>query len=155
MRPSNYNYLKRMWTREYCKNGGCLTNIILFPFKIIAYPFLWLLKGLFHILKTSNKKEDYFKKLHQDAQRTQMLSACSYGSDLPEDYIFYSDEYQAFTILSECEPKIGALQYCMKITMSEAMSILERLEKLGALKIEESYSIKLLMTKEELVEKLK
>ena len=41
------------------------------------------------------------------------------------------------------------------ITKKKKTDILERLEKLGALKIEESYSIELLMTKEELVEKLK
>lgn len=43
MKPSNYNYLKRMWTREACKRGCCLTSIVVLPFKfiwIILKPFL-------------------------------------------------------------------------------------------------------------------
>lgn len=38
MRPSNYNYLKRMWTRNYPKRGsGIISNIVLFPFKLCIF----------------------------------------------------------------------------------------------------------------------
>lgn len=67
MRPSNYNYLKRMWTRSYCnRKRGIISYILLFPFKLIIlimasvviagfyvlfYGGLFLLKAIWEFLK--------------------------------------------------------------------------------------------------------
>ena len=63
MRPSNYNYLKRMWTRSYCnRKRGIISYILLFPFKLIIlisasvimvgfYGVLFLLKAIWEFSK--------------------------------------------------------------------------------------------------------
>lgn len=47
MRPSQYHYIKRMWTRNmYKQKGCCLTSLLLLPFKIIwlfSKPFLYII----------------------------------------------------------------------------------------------------------------
>ena len=44
MKPSNYNYLKRMWTRTLCKKKWGCSQIIIMPIKyailFFALPFL-------------------------------------------------------------------------------------------------------------------
>ena len=44
MRPSQYNYLKRMWTRQLANRGeSVLAKIILFPFRLCILVFLSML----------------------------------------------------------------------------------------------------------------
>lgn len=67
MRPSNYNYLKRMWTRNYPKRGrGIISTIFWFPFKlcifillagamtalyIVAFAVWFILRGIWEFTK--------------------------------------------------------------------------------------------------------
>lgn len=61
MKPSNYNYLKRMWTRELCKrNWGC-SRIFITPFKyiflFISFPFWFPFGVLYAVFKNSSHKK--------------------------------------------------------------------------------------------------
>lgn len=67
MQPSHYNYLKRMWTRNYPKrSNGVISTILLFPLKlcifitatviltglyIVFYGALFVLKCILEFLK--------------------------------------------------------------------------------------------------------
>ena len=154
MRPSNYNYLKRMWTREYANRGCCLTTIIFFPFILVSYIFIFIVKVILFFIPDNNQKNNY-KKPTEDSQRSQMLRACSYNADTLQNDVFSSEEYQAFIILSEHNASISAIQRFMKIGFNHTLRILERLEELKAIEIKENNQIELLVTKEELIEKLK
>ena len=48
MKPSQYNYIKRMWTRNMSKsNERLLSKIILFPFRITLIVFLTMVYACF------------------------------------------------------------------------------------------------------------
>ena len=137
-----------MWTRELCKNGGCLTSILLFPFKIIAFIF----KCIFSILssKPQKNKVDYFEVKRKEYERMQMLDACSYGLEVPYSDVLESLEYKTFKLLTE-NPSIGFIQRNYKIGFNRALEILSCLEELGAIKITENYKIEILMDKSDFV----
>ena len=50
MRPSQYNYLKRTFTRTMAKNNGCLMDFILLPFKICIFIIIGMVIASFYVL---------------------------------------------------------------------------------------------------------
>lgn len=124
-----------MWTRNYCNNGSCLWSIISFPFKAIISLILLIILIFLEFIQL------FLPKNKSINSKEQKVSQDNYT--LYDYFVLFKNKPDIYSLMREC-----------KISYNNASSILNELESIGAIKKYNDNSYLILMSENDVLEKL-